>query len=58
MSVKPRRSSSARLDGARDPLEQHPLVEDTVLRTQIGKLLDVHPDLGRHLRDTVRMGTR
>jgi len=28
-----------------------------VLRTQIGKLLDVHPALGRHLRDTVRMGT-
>jgi hypothetical protein len=28
-----------------------------VLRTQIGKLLDMHPALGRHLRDTVRMGT-
>jgi hypothetical protein len=28
-----------------------------VLRTQIGKLLDLHPALGRHLRDTVRMGT-
>ncbi len=28
-----------------------------VLRTQIGKLLDVHPALGRHLRDAVRMGT-
>ena len=27
-----------------------------VLRTQIGRLLDVHPALGRHLRDTVRMG--
>jgi hypothetical protein len=28
-----------------------------VLRTQIGKLLDLHPAFGRHLRDTVRMGT-
>jgi len=28
-----------------------------VLRTQIGKLLDLHPALGRHLRETVRMGT-
>ena len=28
-----------------------------VLRTQIGKLLDLHPALGRHLRDAVRMGT-
>ena len=28
-----------------------------VLRTQIGKLLDVHPALGRHLRDAIRMGT-
>lgn len=28
-----------------------------VLRTQIGKLLELHPALGRHLRDTVRMGT-
>lgn len=27
-----------------------------VLRTQIGKLLDLHPALGRHLRDTVRTG--
>jgi hypothetical protein len=28
-----------------------------VLRTQIGKLLDLHPALGRHLREAVRMGT-
>jgi hypothetical protein len=28
-----------------------------VLRTQIGKLLDEHPLLGEHLRDSVRMGT-
>ena len=28
-----------------------------VLRTQIGKLLEVHPALGRHLRESVRMGT-
>ena len=28
-----------------------------VIRTQIGKLLDLHPALGHHLRATVRMGT-
>jgi hypothetical protein len=28
-----------------------------VLRTQIGKILELHPALGRHLRDSVRMGT-
>src|SRR6185436_13403759 len=28
-----------------------------VLRTQIGKLLELHPALGRHLRDSIRMGT-
>jgi hypothetical protein len=28
-----------------------------VLRTQIGKLLDVHTPLGRHLRESLRMGT-
>jgi hypothetical protein len=28
-----------------------------VLRTQIGKLLELHPALGRHLRDSVQMGT-
>jgi hypothetical protein len=27
------------------------------LRTQIGKLLHDHPTLGRHLAQTVRMGT-
>ncbi len=27
------------------------------LRTQIGRLLTTHPVLGRHLRDSVRMGT-
>jgi hypothetical protein len=28
-----------------------------VLRTQIGKLLEAHPPLGQHLRDSLRMGT-
>jgi hypothetical protein len=30
--------------------------DEGALRTQIGKLLDVHPTLGRHLRDTIRLG--
>jgi hypothetical protein len=42
---------------ARGPAETARKAVTKVLRTQMGKLLDVHPALGRHLRDTVRMGT-
>ena len=41
----------------RSPAETARKAVTKVLRTQIGKLLDVHPVLGRHLRDTVQMGT-
>jgi hypothetical protein len=41
----------------RGPAETARKAVTKVLRTQIGKLLDAHPALGRHLRDTVRMGT-
>ena len=41
----------------RGPAETARKAVTKVLRTQIGKLLDVHPALGRHLRDAVRMGT-
>lgn len=41
----------------RGPAETARKAVTKVLRTQIGRLLDVHPALGRHLRDTVRMGT-
>jgi hypothetical protein len=41
----------------RGPAETARKAATKVLRTQIGKLLDLHPALGRHLRDTVRMGT-
>jgi hypothetical protein len=41
----------------RSPAETARKAVTKVLRTQIGKLLDVHPALGRHLRDTVQMGT-
>ena len=41
----------------RGPAETARKAVTKVLRTQLGKLLDVHPALGRHLRDTVRMGT-
>ncbi|HEV7735175.1 MAG TPA: AAA family ATPase [Candidatus Binatia bacterium] len=41
----------------RGPAETARKAVTKVLRTQIGKLLDTHPALGRHLRDTVRMGT-
>jgi hypothetical protein len=41
----------------RGPAETARKAVTKVLRTQIGKLLDAHPPLGRHLRDTVRMGT-
>jgi hypothetical protein len=40
----------------RSPAETARKAVTKVLRKQIGKLLDVHPALGRHLRDTVRMG--
>jgi hypothetical protein len=41
---------------ARGPAETARKAVTKVLREQIGKLLEVHPPLGRHLRDTVRMG--
>jgi hypothetical protein len=41
----------------RGPAETARKAATKVLRTQIGKLLELHPALGRHLRDTVRMGT-
>jgi hypothetical protein len=41
----------------RGPAETARKAVTKVLRTQIGKLLDLHPALGRHLRDTVRLGT-
>jgi hypothetical protein len=40
----------------RGPAETARKAVTKVLRTQIGKLLDLHPALGRHLRDTVRTG--
>lgn len=50
----------ARCFGARPsvcgPAETARKAVTKVLRTQIGKLLDLHPALGRHLRDTVRTG--
>jgi hypothetical protein len=42
---------------ARGPAETARKAATKVLRTQIGKLLELHPALGRHLRDNVRMGT-
>src|SRR5262249_49928256 len=41
----------------RGPAETARKAVTKVLRTQIGKLLDLHPALGRHLLETVRMGT-
>src|SRR5262249_20975617 len=41
----------------RGPAETARKAVTKVLRTQIGKLLEVYPALGRHLRDTVQMGT-
>jgi hypothetical protein len=41
----------------RGPSETARKAVTKVLRTQIGKLFDLHPALGRHLRDSVRMGT-
>src|SRR5262249_21164821 len=40
----------------RGPAETARKAVTKVLRTQIGKLLDAHPTLGRHLRDTLRLG--
>jgi non-specific serine/threonine protein kinase len=40
----------------RGPAETARKAVTKVLRTQIGKLLELHPALGRHLRDTVRTG--
>jgi hypothetical protein len=42
----------------RGPAETARKAVTKVLRTQIGKLLDLHPALGRHLRHSVRMGTK
>jgi hypothetical protein len=41
----------------RGPAETARKAVTKVIRTQIGKLLEVHPALGRHLSETVRMGT-
>ncbi len=41
----------------RSPAETARKAVTKVLRTQIGKLLEAHPPLGAHLRDSVRMGT-
>jgi hypothetical protein len=40
----------------RGPAETARKAVTKVLRTQIGRLLDLHPALGRHLRDTIRTG--
>jgi hypothetical protein len=42
----------------RGPAEAARKAVTKVLRTQIGKLLDLYPALGEHLRDAVRMGGR
>jgi hypothetical protein len=41
----------------RGPAETARKAVTKVIRTQIGKLLELHPALGRHLTETVRMGT-
>lgn len=41
----------------RGPAETARKAVTKVIRTQIGKLLELHPVLGRHLSETVRMGT-
>jgi len=41
----------------RGPAETARKAVTKVLRMQIGRLLDLHPVLGRHLRDTIRLGT-
>jgi hypothetical protein len=41
----------------RGPAETARKAVTKVLRTQIVKLLDVHPELGEHLRASIRMGT-
>jgi hypothetical protein len=41
----------------RGPAETARKAVTKVLRTQIGKLLELHPSLGEHLRDSMRMGT-
>jgi hypothetical protein len=43
--------------GRRGPAETARKAVTKVIRTQIGKLLELHPALGRHLSETVRMGT-
>ena len=41
----------------RGPSETARKAVTKVLRTQLGKILELHPALGRHLRDSIRMGT-
>jgi hypothetical protein len=41
----------------RGPAETARKAVTKVIRTQIGKLLDLHPALGRHLSDAVKTGT-
>jgi hypothetical protein len=41
----------------RGPAETARKAVTKVLRTQIAKILEIHPPLGEHLRDFVRMGT-
>ena len=56
-----RRASSPAGSGTRarrvGPAETARKAVTKVIRTQIGKLLELHPPLGRHLSETVRMGT-
>ena len=42
---------------SRGPAETARKAVTKVLRTQIARLLDVHPELGEHLRASIRMGT-
>ena len=51
--VSQRFGSRARTRG---PAETARKAVTKVLRTQIAKLLDVHPNLGEHLRETVQTG--
>jgi len=41
----------------RGPAETARKAVTKALRTQIGKILEEYPALGRHLRDTIRLGT-
>lgn len=50
-------SSFGRRTARRGPAETARKAVTKVIRTQIGKLLELHPALGRHLSETIRMGT-